>query len=871
MRSIRCDVKMEPASRTVANTPGARGASDPRSVPADWFGRVLVTAVLSLMYLAGVARADDADERFLDGLRQRQLFRLAESFCRQELAAEGLTTRREGALTVELSRTLAERALASPLTEADSAWNAAQQVAGEFVEAQPEHPYRVLVRTQGALVLLARGESLRQLADVAADAESLREQARGHLRGAIRELAAVGEDLAERQRAQPAARQDRVAFSRQELLSLANQAQFQLARAHRNRGQCYPPDSPDRANALTQAAGLLKSLVQLEAVDAFGWQCRLEEIVCLRMARDYDTAEARLSALDAAELPPQFGMRAAAERARMALDRGDVDGAISAIEAGAAISGPTEPELSFARLETVVAAWRAAAETKDREQTRHWEKQAAAAVEHIERRHGGYWRRRAESLLSATIATSADTSSLAVLVRAAEGFYRGGQVEEALSAYDRARAAALDEDRPDEAFRLGYAAATIEHERGGHRGAVDRYRALALSAPGHPQAAEAHLLAVYNASQLSRVAQEDERAVLEEYAALLDEHLRTWPERESAGEARWLLGRLHEHQRDWPASAAAYRGIPAGHRRFAAAVEAVVRCCDAELQVLREAGRPAEPVAREAAVWLEGIVFSPEGRPPEQWTAEQRAAVLAASRLFILETVDGAGRADALLAAALDQPRDAPPEWLARAAALRVQALAASGQTAAARAALEKVAGADPAIVQELLLGLARLSTRVAPADRERIAELEVAVAALLGEDAGTQDAAGHKELALVRARALSASGRSAEAARALAALAEQFPDDGPIQEEYAQALLDAGDRASLEEALAQWRQVEQRSRPGQARWLRARYGMASTYERLGQRKAAATLIRQSAKLYPKLGGADLKERFDELLRRCEE
>ena len=69
----------------------------------------------------------------------------------------------------------------------------------------------------------------------------------------------------------------------------------------------------------------------------------------------------------------------------------------------------------------------------------------------------------AESLYSGQVVANPGTTDVAALARAAEGFYRAGQIDDALTAYDRAVAQSHAAGRDEQSFALGYAAAAIEH------------------------------------------------------------------------------------------------------------------------------------------------------------------------------------------------------------------------------------------------------------------------------------------------------------------------------------------------------------------------------------------------------------------------
>ena len=114
--------------------------------------------------LAGSAAFDAADDdtRFLEGLRERRLFRLAETFCRQRLADQHLSPVGRTTWTTELIRCCAGQALHAAPEARDPWWRAARETAAEFLRQQPPPPRSELVRAQDALTLVTRGELLRQ-------------------------------------------------------------------------------------------------------------------------------------------------------------------------------------------------------------------------------------------------------------------------------------------------------------------------------------------------------------------------------------------------------------------------------------------------------------------------------------------------------------------------------------------------------------------------------------------------------------------------------------------------------------------------------------------------------------------------------------
>ncbi len=578
-------------------------------------------------------------------------------------------------------------------------WKQANDALDRFQQQYPQYPRLMALGLQKALVELAAGELARQESEVGSVQGAGLDAARTSLRGAINQLKQLDEQAAaELHKRSRSARPEPGQWTAAELVSLQTTIRFQLARAYRNQALCYPPDSSDRLNALTQARELLQPLSQLLPETNLAWQSRVDDLVCHRLLRDFSVVERKLAAISKEEPSAVVRQRLDAERIRLLLDRREIQSAVAAAGKPDQHAAAEGAELSFARLEAFVAAWRDAATAKNatdsKNATAQWEQAATDQVRYIERIHGPYWMRRAETLLAGAIAAVPGSENLETLVRAAESYYRGGKLAEAVAAYDRAASQAKSAQAADRAFDLAFTAATIEHQAHHFREALDRYRALALSAPQHAKASQAHLLAAYDAAQLIQQQTADPHSkASDEYQELLDEHLHNWPTAATAGQAAWWLGQVREHAGAWQTAVAAYQAVPPAHGQFAPAVEATARCYRSWLAELRATGKPDERLAAKAARYFEGLVVGPDGRPREPWTPAMRQAALAAARLLLEDAHEGQAQAEEVLNAALSRTDDAPADWLQAARRLLVRTLAAQGRFKEATQAANRLAG----------------------------------------------------------------------------------------------------------------------------------------------------------------------------------
>lgn len=829
----------------------------------------VVWAMLATMCSStAVADEPSPDARFLAGLRERAMHDLAERYCESQLARDDLGPSRRAELTIELARTLAEYAAGAEPDAREKLWQRAFEATKQYASEHPGSPRLPLVRLQGALTLLARGELARQEGQLTAAAEPRFEEARVALRAAIDRLQRLADDLEPMRREQSLRPQpDPELLTAHQLATLLKRIEYELARARRNQAESYPAGSADRVNSLTEAVRLLTPLVRLSAADPICWPARIDLVSAYRLLGDGATARQVLAAIAQQDPPPPVALRARAERIRLALAEGNLPEALAAAAEGRELAGASSPQLDLARLEAFLAAWREAVAGKNDAAARKWQDQATLTARLIEQVHGPYGRYLAGMLLADQVHSAADGSGNAVLmIEAADDLYRGGRVDDALAAYDRAAALARRQSDSATAFDAGYKAAAIEHARDRHAEAMRRFRELAASNRTHAQAAQAHLLAAHHAAQLAR---DGNPASLEAYAALLAEHLEHWRTGATADETRLRLGQLEEHRRRWQPAIAAYRDITPDYAEYPRVIDSLARCYREWLGQLRAEGKPTDEAAREAAGWFESHVLASDNTLPQSWTLARRNAALAAAELRLTHTGDGFARAAALLRAALADRGDASPEWTSAAESLLVYALAGEGRRQEAAEALARLSGGLPAQLLGTLDGLARAAEQASPEVRRELAELQLQTIALIEPRWNDLHTGQRRRVRRLHAQALADAGRTAEALAAFAELAGALPDDAAIQESYAALLSGQSDAESQRLALARWRTIEKRSPPDTGRWYRAKYEIARLHHRQGRNGQAAKIIELLQLLHPEMGGPAMKARFEELLERC--
>lgn len=853
----------------------------------------------------------ELDERFLEGLRQRRLFELAETHCRLKWDQPKLSAVERGQLAVQWIQTLAEHARHSLVERRLALVKQAHDIAADFGRRHPEASIRILVRSQESLADVIVGELARMEAEVESSPEKL-DAARKTSREAARGLEQLDQELTQllpQVFRRPPGADD---LSAQQLAALQHQLRLSGARALRNLGQCYPVDSDDRLATLQRALALLdKSLDQLPPDAPLVGPMRVEQATVLRLSGKLDLARQSLAALPPESVTPAIQLAARAEAVRILLAAGRVAEAAQLAIKQREVAGATSAEFDFARLEALVARWQQAA--RDKTDTGAFQKDVEAALREIESMHGAYWKHRGELLLvRASLGGGASAANLDLLGRTADSLYVQGRIDDALAAYDQAAAKATADGQSEAAFGLGYKAALVQQRRELHDDASRRLHDLATNNRGLAQAAETHLLAAWNLAQSLRGAADDEVRMRQstQYVDWLREHVKQWPEAATAAQARLWLGTWLANQSQWRDATEVLQGIPADSPHFAAALPTVVVASRADLAERRRQGPLALDAAESYAVWFESLVFDRDGKLPSPWTERhwQAAIAAAAVRVDALNDVPGgsvagstapaatnaaatsnadpaaaartrlalAARAESLVRAALDHAGSSefvsPDERLV-ARRLLIRALAAQpGRERDATQQIAALADDKTEVSATLWLELAEQLGRIpSDADEERAKQLAtLALAALDRVDGRALSAADRGRVATLRAAALVAAGQRPAALQAYRELATTQSKDGAVQEQYAVLLAASDNRADRELALQQWRKVASRSEPRSERWFRAKLAVATLQSQLGQTTEAAQLIRFLMATPPGLDGTNLKPRFEELLKRCE-
>ncbi len=824
---------------------------------------------ITLLIFAQHAAADDATE-FLEGLRQRRLFSLAEAFCKEQLGGQDISDKQRQELTIQLIRTYAGRAINAKPGDREPHWQAARQMAATYLRTHGDAPGSPLVKMQDALTLLARGELLRQEWEAGAGSQTSVQTARQTVIEASTALEELDEfltreiPLRERRKLKPQE------LTPDALFTLQNNVRYQIARAFRNSARCYPPGAADRIDSLQQSVEALKRLLpRLPQDDPLRWQSLIDQAVCQRLLGKLPEAQQTIAMLLQTAPPAKFRLQARAETVRQFLQQGQPQQAAAELAKGRSIAGKTGPQLDYAHLETYIDLWKAADKDQKDEEAAQWRDKAKLIVAEIERSHGPYWRRRADQLLVKAAGSGGGTADLEILIRQAKAAYLASEFDKAITIYEVAGKQAMAAGDKPQAYSMYYLAALIPHKRSQHLVAAGKMRVVSLNFKQQPQASKAHLLAIWNLARA--VSKKPELA--SGYGDMLEEHITVWPQAETSAQARTWLAKLRQHQKSWAEAINLYLEIPPASPLYPPGVAAAAACAESWIDDLRSRGGEYQQQALVMVNMFEDLVRDENGELPANWTPATRRAALTAARIRMQHTTEGGAAALQILEAALNGAPAPDAAWKTQAEAVQVVALASQpGRQAEATQKIKQMAAASPTDLLQMVQGLTEVASRAGAASQLQMATLQLDAISQLWPNRSTLSATAQFQLTKARAAALAMAGKNdaakrREAEAAYAQLAKDHPRDAAIQQGYATLLLESSDAATLQTALKQWRRIAAASRPRSDLWWQAKYSVALAQSRLGQKQEAATLIRYLKAVPPGLKGSPLEREFEALLR----
>ena len=833
-----------------------------------WLAAILLVALFPpyACFADNVPRPQTAEEILVDGLLERRLFPLAILACEERLRRENLSPLEHVEAVVDLSRVFAAWARQSSPSRQSQHWKQAEAVLQRWTDRHPTSPWEPLVARQAVRLALIRGTLSQQSSQATLQPEPERKQALSQLRNCVN-LANESLDHINRELRGASIKQDgKDHLTEEVLLHLQRDLQQSIARAWAEQALCFDVGSPDYMRALQEADSLFKRLADHD--NPIDWESRVGHLACLRIVgtqKEFDsTAERFLQSKPPADMTGRIHSELAKQ---LANDQQYTD-ALTMLNHPLDAGKEVEAELDFVELQILLAAAAHASTSEAAE----WNRRAVHQLEVIESLHDPYWTQRARTVLGGSVASGKDAQESSLLARAAEGLYQAGRTEEAIAAYELAAERAAADKNAALAFDLFRSAAAIEQEQKNYVKASQKFLQLAESYQAEPDAAKVHLLGIFNLAQSLRgSAAGDTQA----YRDKLEQHLKDFSKDTfTSNQVRLWLGRLDASEGKWEAAADNFFAIDDDSPAYPGAIAAAVPYCRAQCRAalsLYFSGKDTSaeftakvtPVVKQIAAAAKTLLNNNDPIAPSI------AAQVAQLQMRYLG--DQYESALDLIKRGLEFTGSLDAKDRQTLAKLQIQALAGTGQTDEAENKIETFSGDWIG----LIFGLDQVNSgvRLLSSDRRhsrrKLAALKVVAFHKLQQSSQQIDSKDRLALGLMEANALDLLGKNLEALTILRGLASDYPKDAPVQQRYADLLLQQPDKENLQIALKKYGALVRYSPPQSKRWFLAKYGQAATRLKLGQAAKAAQNVRMLQVLHPELGGTDLRQRFEELLATC--
>ena len=829
--------------------------------------RWVICAAAVWVAVASTFAADAASspvQRYLDGLKSLGLGQLLEQYCARALTLPGIEPALKANLTVELAAQVsfkATRTLDADTRRAE--WQRADALVTHFLESNPNYGGGEIVRYRWVGELLARAQFTAKLSAALPDDAALAEDTLNVARSAVETMTELRKEVAEQVNNAGARRaKGSGALSLDKLVNLSTASDYRLGNAWLAVAR-VAKDKEEKEKAISNADALLKQFAEAKTKDPVVIESRIAraELMSLRNMSKQAIDELRL--LRGSDFPKNYQAQANMLLGQLLLEQGPLQEAVDVLGV------PKDERVPGAEwdLMLIEALLRRSTElaSSARAKADQLQDQALKSLDEVEAQYGRYWAQRGETILAQHGRLDESTVNLGLLERLGNVFRARQELKKSLTAYDRGAKLAKEQKKSDVACRLEYAGGNVAFQLEDYPSAAERLTAVSREWPKSEVAAQALLTASYAwARQYSK---SSDAQILAKYRAVLEEHLEKFPESTMEPEIHWLLGGLAEREQKWEEAITQYRSVWLESPYFPRALQSLVGICHDRL-VLGTAQRT--PEQEELLKKTIRVLQYLHGEPPASLTdsTEGYGALLMAryvlARLLSLPTIGQQDEAIEVLRGVLDgdpQPGELlkPRVWQAL--------LELYVEKGAASEAAGLITAEFPGLDQALMRVLARFDPQAEalpePKRQAQVAVIEAAAERLLAK-ADQLPERDRFNVRLMQGQALAAKGSHPQAQEVFRRLLqEQLGQRDPrvfislAKSQFA--------NQQFADSMRSWKVLMSGYRRGGPEWLAGLYYVISCQAGLGERDKALRTLNVAEQLYPSLGNAAIKKRYEEL------
>ena len=806
------------------------------------------------------AQAQQDDEKLLNGLRDRQLFDLADNYCENLLASNDLPPQRQVTLVVHQLKNLTAKAVFSPAAGRAEIWQRVDKIADDFSRSF-RGSRALLVRTQKSLATIAQARLIRQEIDARLARPDANQTAISLLRSARDELDDTIRDI---DKTIPRAKDDDTPtdLSSPQLSALKSNLQFQFAVCNIERSQLYAADDKaNRKDALSQA---LKQIANASRATEKGkplwWEAKLATSKCLRLIGRIDEASSTFETLPAnlvpADLKPAFRI----EQLQVAVASKNLK-AVGTLVSQALENAQRTPPEDIALVQAT--AW--LARTSPPDQAVRWKALSASLAQNTKSSHGRYWGRRAELVLVESIQENSTNNpsalsvspdaDLLILAQAAQTAVEDKRYENAVEDFAKAILLAKRQSDYRSVLRLSIQQGEVFQTLGQHANAAQAMIDAAIVKPNLANAAAAHLLGCWNLSQT--ISGPDAKQQADLFKKSLIDHLQTWPSGTTAETALFWLGEQYGQSRNHQAALDTFLRVPADSEQFPKALIQAANAASNLLLSLEKSNQQLDIMTARVLGQLREPAFNNPNLKPITELLAADIDVRYRSRLPDQDTLKEFQQAPLIEANGLAELR------------LAIQLISEVKDIDAFTTLLSRSKN-KPQTQQRLHGYLNAMRIRDdGSSSAQTLAKADLLVAQQAASEARQANQSGAATRWKLRIADLQQDlNQPKEAVATLTELVDEFPRKADLQIQLAQAMTEAYGKSDPEKAINQWRRLASQLRPGSDNWFLAKFNVAKLLQSSGKRSDALKLLKYIKANPPGWDESKLKAKFDALFQK---
>ena len=822
-----------------------------------------------------IAEEKNDEQTYYSGLRQRGLFRLAESYLFNRLDQKNIDSQERLQLTLELARTLSGHASSVAPDQGNALWQQAATILLKSIQTNhttKQHPY---LQLELANTYLSEGKQLRWQWEVSPSNDNIASRSQGRFHQALEQLLTLENNI-QNQLTQPKNRPVPSLTSGQ-LRFLYDGIQYAQARCWLNLAHFSDTQSPDFIDHINRAIDHFSPLAKSQATNRLHWSSHIYLIECFQLQGNYKHARQLLKRISQGPLPEHILHRAFAAGARNYIAEGNPEKAHMELTRYRRLLTSTKGEIELVYVEALIAvclkrvsdhATIPSSETNAIIQTlSDFVKKPANGLQ-------GYWLKRCELLIAHFVNENTSLVDSFFIAHNARSSYRYGHVENARQLYRHAAERAEEQGDMNLAFQYGLLEAGILMKQKQWEQSARRFFLLARQS--HPRAAEAHLLGIFSQGEIFR--KTGSPTNLNTYEQSLFDHLDQFSDHPTIGDAHWMAGRLRESQKNYRRALSHYRSISSLHKYSDDSILASGRCYDSILET-RSAHKNnrGQITAQQAENFYRDVVYP----LPAQLTLVQYVSAVRLARLWIRRKPHRFDKAETLLKTILplsgsdtkstqNKHADNWNTWKKEANRWYFIALSGNCHFTAARTHLDKISLIPLVSGVDLLEQLRDLNF----APNNAMTEEHVSLQSLLVQRVQTsrEQLSSEEQLRfdLLSVEILVQLGHSRRALDQTETLLRLNPKHIPSMQLRARLLLNTGGQSYIRESLQLWRSLEKTTSKTSLEWFNAKLNIAQCHYQLGDITKARKLLEVTQLLHPKLGTPAMKQRFEDLLKQCQ-